>query len=222
MADGWVKLHRKLLDNPIVCKDSDHLAVWMYLLLNATHAEYDTTFEGKKITLQAGQLKTGRQKIGAVMRITESKVQRILKLFENEQQIEQRTDMQSRIITILNWNEYQKNEQRNEQGLNNDRTTSEQRVNTNKNVKKEKNVNKNTYSECVLLTDNEYQKLIAQFGEQGTKIRIQNLNDYILSVGKKYVSHYHTILNWERKNNPQQQPPKMTGQERLNRMFNKE
>ena len=31
--EGWIKLHRKMLDNPIVCKDSDYLAVWIYLLL---------------------------------------------------------------------------------------------------------------------------------------------------------------------------------------------
>lgn len=50
--EGWVKLHRKLLDNPIVCKDSDHLAVWIYLMLNATHKEYDVLFNNKRITLK--------------------------------------------------------------------------------------------------------------------------------------------------------------------------
>ena len=58
--DGWVKIHRKILDNPIVCKDSDYLAVWVYLLLNATHQEYDTLFKGKRMTLQKGQLITGK------------------------------------------------------------------------------------------------------------------------------------------------------------------
>lgn len=50
--DGWIKLHRKLLDNPVVTKDSDHLAVWIYLLLNATHREVDVLFGGKRITLK--------------------------------------------------------------------------------------------------------------------------------------------------------------------------
>ena len=43
--EGWIKLHRKTLDNPIITKDSDYLAVWIYLLLNATHKEYDVLFK---------------------------------------------------------------------------------------------------------------------------------------------------------------------------------
>ena len=63
MSDGWVKIHRKMLDNPVVFKDPDHLAVWMYLLLKATHQDYQTMFGGKKITLKPGQLITGRKVI---------------------------------------------------------------------------------------------------------------------------------------------------------------
>ena len=39
MEQGWIKLHRELLDNPVVTKDNDYLAVWIYLLLEATHSE---------------------------------------------------------------------------------------------------------------------------------------------------------------------------------------
>ena len=61
---------------------------------------------------------------------------RRLKEFENEHQIEQRTNHQCRLITIVSWDKYQVVEQRTEQRVNNDRTTSEQRVNTNKESKK--------------------------------------------------------------------------------------
>lgn len=123
--EGWIKLHRKLLDNPIVCKDSDHLAVWIYLLLNATHVNYDVLFEGKRITLQPGQLITGRKSIAEKLNIGESKVQRILKTFESEQQIEQQTTSRNRLISIVRWDEYQRSEQQNEQRANNKWTTSE-------------------------------------------------------------------------------------------------
>jgi len=62
---------------------------------------------------------------------------------------------------------------------------------------------KQLYKECVYLKEDEYKKMIEQFGESGTNQRIQNLNDYIMSKGIKYKSHYHTILMWERKNNGQ-------------------
>ncbi|MFD1990065.1 hypothetical protein ACFSGI_08845 [Paenibacillus nicotianae] len=137
--EGWIKLHRKMMDNPVVCKDSDHIAVWMYLLLNATHKEYPVLFAGEKIILQPGQLITGRQTISVKLKISESKAQRILKTFESEQQIEQQKSNKNRLISILSWHDYQESEQQNEQQLNNKRTTTEQQVNTNKNVKNIKN-----------------------------------------------------------------------------------
>mgnify|MGYP003299671271 CR=1 FL=1 len=139
---GWVKLHRKMLDNPIIMKDADHLAVWMYLLLNATHAEYPALFRGKKITLQPGQLITGRKSIAGTLCVNESKVTRILSAFEIEQQIEQQASNKNRLITVVNWDKYQLCEQPIEQQMNNKRTSTEQQVNTNKknkNVKNEKN-----------------------------------------------------------------------------------
>ena len=48
--EGWIKIHRKILDNPIICKDSDYLSVWIYLLLNATHKEIPAVFKKEKIT----------------------------------------------------------------------------------------------------------------------------------------------------------------------------
>ncbi|MCY9543806.1 hypothetical protein M5X02_24510, partial [Paenibacillus alvei] len=137
--EGWIKLHRKTLENPVVCKDSDYIAVWMYLLLNATHKEYQTMFSGERITLQPGQLITGRKTIAEKFNIHESKVQRILKSFEIEQQIEQQNSNKNRLISILSWSEYQGSEQQIEQQVNNNRTTTEQQVNTNKNVKNKEN-----------------------------------------------------------------------------------
>lgn len=126
-----------MLDNPICVKDADHLAVWVYLLLNATHTEIDKIFRNKRVTLTPGQLLTGRKSISSKLDIHESKVQRILTVLENEQQIEQQTSSQNRLVTILNWSKYQQDEQQSEQQVNNGRTTSEQQVNTNKNERKE-------------------------------------------------------------------------------------
>jgi DNA-binding MarR family transcriptional regulator len=99
-------------------------------------------FKGKKIILQPGQLITGRLAIAKQFKISESKVQRVLKTLENEQQIEQQTSNENRLITILNWSEYQNSEQQIELPVNNECTTSEQPVNTYKNVKNVRSINK--------------------------------------------------------------------------------
>ncbi len=153
MENGWIKLHRKTLKNPIVCKDAAHLAIWTYLLLMATHEEHATLFEGKKITLQPGQLVTGRKKIALEMDLSEAKVQRVLKDFEIEQQIEQQTKSHGRLITITNWNQYQLCEQQTERRVNNKRTTTEQQVNTKQEIKEVKNVKNKT--PIVPFSDNE-------------------------------------------------------------------
>lgn len=143
MAGGYIKLYRQLLENPVVCKDADHYAIWGYLLLSAAHDNYDIVFGKERITLKPGQLITSRKSISDRFHINESKCERVLILFKNEQMIEQQTSSKNRLITILKWSDYQSNEQVIEQQVNNKRTTSEQQVNTNKNVKNIKNVKKN-------------------------------------------------------------------------------
>lgn len=140
---GFIKLHRQLLDNPIVCKDADHLAVWVWLLLKAAWVESDVTFGKQRITLQPGQLPPiSRNTIASELRIDNSKVQRILKSFENEHQIEQRTNHQCRLISICSWDKYQLGEQPNAQRVNNECTTSEQPSEHNiRNIKNIKNNN---------------------------------------------------------------------------------
>lgn len=135
--DGWIKVHRKMLDNPVVFKDPDHLAVWMYLLLTATHKNYPTLFGGKPITLVPGQLITGRKKLSSETKVEEHKVDRILKLFKTAQLIEQRAERYGSVISIVNWNKYQDSEQQTEQRVSNERATSEQRVST---IQEHKNI----------------------------------------------------------------------------------
>ena len=160
MDIGYLKLFRQTKNNPVVMKDADHLAVWIWLLMEAVFRPTDVVFKGKRITLQPGQMTTGRKVIAEQLRISESKVQRILTCFENEHQIEQRTDHQCRLITIVSWEKYQVSEQPNEQRVNNDRTTSEQRVNTKEEYKNIRNkeiiINNNGFRD---LSDDEWLRL---------------------------------------------------------------
>ena len=130
MEGGWVKLYRSTLNNPIVMKDADHLALWIYLLLEATHKEHVTLFGGKKITLQPGQLITGRKKISEQLGINEYKIYRTLNEFESEQQIAQQRTRYGSLISILKWNEYQETAQPFEQQMHNECTTNAQQLHT--------------------------------------------------------------------------------------------
>jgi len=74
------------------------------------------------------------------------------------------------------------------------------RIDKNREDKKEK------YSEYVFLTKDEYIKLIEKYSKVTVDNKIEDLNNYIGSKGKKYKSHYHTILSWLRKETPKDEP----------------
>ncbi len=62
-----------------------------------------------------------------------------------------------------------------------------------------KRIKKHTYLEFVKLTNEEYEKLKERLGQHSTDDYIERLNNYIGSKGKRYKSHYHTILAWNRR-----------------------
>ena len=130
--NGWIKLYRKIMENPIVTKDADYLAIWVYLLLNATHDSYPALFKGERVILEPGQLITGRKAIASRLSINESKVTRVLDAFKNEHQIEQQTSNKNRLISIVNWDFYQGSEPQTEQQLDNNRTATEQQADNNR------------------------------------------------------------------------------------------
>lgn len=72
-------------------------------------------------------------------------------------------------------------------------------------------------AEFVTLTKEEQLKLLEKFGTQGADDRIENLNLYKGSTGRKYASDYLTILAWERKNPAPK--PKTLDKERKERMI---
>lgn len=52
------------------------------------------------------------------------------------------------------------------------------------------------YGEFVSMTRDEYAKLCEKYGEEAAKGMIEILDNYIGSKGKRYKSHYRTILSW--------------------------
>jgi len=138
--NSWIKLSRKMRNSPMYT-DSQAVHLWVHLLLSANHCDNKFLHGETMVSLKAGQLLTGRKALSKKTGINESKIQRLLKLFEIEQQIEQQTYSKYRIISITNYSQYQNSEQLNEQQLNSRRTATEQQLNTNNNSNNSKNEN---------------------------------------------------------------------------------
>ena len=145
----------------------------------------------------------------------------ILKKFENMRMIQTHENGK---IEVLNWAKRQEHpmtvtervrkyrvktrlEFKNETDVtkcNESETTEENRIEENrieKNREKDTRNTKEIYGEFenVKLRKEEIEKLIEKMGERNTRVMVEKLSAYIASKGKKYVSHYATILNWARR-----------------------
>ena len=99
--EGWFKCERKWLENGVITKDSDYLSLYIHLWAEAAFEKRQTVIGDEPVILYPGQLITGRRVLAEKVGITESKVTRILNLFEKAGLIEQRTTPFGRLITLL-------------------------------------------------------------------------------------------------------------------------
>lgn len=146
MSEGWISIHRKI-KNSNWYKDSQYVHLWLHLLLSACYKDTDVKVGNNIIHLKRGQLLTSRKSLESDVHIQESKIYRILKCFENEQQIEQQKNRKYTIISIINYDMYQQNEQQFDCLLNKKRTTAEQSTNTYNNNNKYYSILLNKYKE---------------------------------------------------------------------------
>mgnify|MGYP001564366345 FL=1 len=134
MENGWVKIHRKILENPIFQR-SAYLHLWITLLLRANHKDTQMVWNGDIIVIKEGQLVTGRKALSEETGIAQTTIEEILKFLETRHQIRQQKTTKYRLITILKWDEYQKSDIESD----NKATTKRQQSDTNKNDKNDKN-----------------------------------------------------------------------------------
>ena len=138
---GWVKLYRSLTKKGFY-KKSDYVHLWIHILLKANHEPNEWIYKNQTMKVKRGQFITSRKSLCRETGIERNKLERILKHLESEQQIEQQNLFSSRLITIINYEQYQKYEQESEQPVSSERAASEQPVSTNKNDKNVKNEKK--------------------------------------------------------------------------------
>lgn len=67
---------------------------------------------------------------------------------------------------------------------------------------------KNTYGEFnnVKMTTAEFEKLVQAVGAERANALIEELSSYLASSGKRYKSHYATLLNWGRRKDKEGEP----------------
>ena len=204
-SGGWIKLFRKITEWEWY-RDGNTFRVFVHLLVTANH-------EPKKwrgVMVSRGQVVTGRNALSKSLTLSDRQVRTALDHLKSTNEISIKTTNKFSLITIVNYEEYQRkddeNDQQNDQQLDTQATSkqpaNDQQTTTNKNTRtkecKKDKEDKKVYGELahVQLTDDEYQKLIRDFGQAVTQEYINQLDYYIGSKGKRYKSHYATIRQW--------------------------
>lgn len=186
-VDGWIKVHRKMLEWEWYDK-SEMVHLFIDLLLNANTKE--AVWRGKTIPI-GGQI-TSLDSLSKRTKLSIQTIRTCLARFENNKQITQEATNKYRLITICKYDIYQERQARKQQA-------SQQATNN----KQEYSItisneidNTLTLAEFVSMTSKEYEKLKAEFGYQDATRMIEILNNYKGASGKKYKNDYRAILSW--------------------------
>ena len=136
--EGWIKLYRKLIENPIFLKP-ELLQLFIYCLLKANHEAQRIIFNGQEIEIKLGQFITGRNAMAKDLKQNPITTYKRLKILENLQILNIKSNNKFSVVTVVNYGLYQSEEIKRNTKRNNKGTTREQQGNTNKNDKNDKN-----------------------------------------------------------------------------------
>ena len=104
--DGWIKLHRKLIENPIFQKE-ELLQLFIYCLLKANHEPNKIIFNGKEMVVEKGQFITGREVLAKDLNKKPITTYKRLKILENLQILNIKSNNKFSLVTVVNYGLYQ-------------------------------------------------------------------------------------------------------------------
>lgn len=103
---GWIKLHRSLCSSAVGAHP-EYLAVWIHLLLMASHKPTERLVGRQVVKLEPGQLVFGRHAFSQKTGVSEAVIRGALKALEALQQITIKSTTKYSVISILKWDLYQ-------------------------------------------------------------------------------------------------------------------
>lgn len=139
--EGWIKLHRKMVDWEWA-SSPNHLALFVHLLLRSNFK--DSFWRGRKV--MRGQLLSGRKQLSLWTGLSEQQIRTCLDGFAATKEVTIETTSNFSIITIINFELYQDINHPNNQQITNKQPTDNQQITTSKNannIKNEKNERNN-------------------------------------------------------------------------------
>lgn len=106
---GWISLHRKIQESDIWVDEEpfDKRSAWIDLLLLANHKDNSMIFEGHKLVVERGQIVTSVRKLSLRWNRSVKWTLKVLRLFEELEMIQKKSDNKKTLLTIVNYGIYQ-------------------------------------------------------------------------------------------------------------------
>jgi len=144
VADGWICLHRSLLEWEWY-DDKNACRLFIHLLLKANHKPK----KWRGITIESGSLIAGRHVLSAETGLSEQQIRTSLNKLKSTNGITIKSTNKYSMISICCWSKYQDNNQQVNQQVTNKQPTNNQQVTTNNNVTiKQLNKQTNNKTSC--------------------------------------------------------------------------
>ena len=188
MNNGFIVLYRSLLDWEWY-GDANTFRLFVHCLLRANHKE--KKWQG--ITIDRGSFVTSYQHLALDLGLTVQNVRTSLNKLKSTGELTHKPHSKYGIITINNYDKYQDtNSQPNTQ------LTVKQQSSNNKQQRNKETMKQDIkeYGTHIRMTETEYGKLLERFGQVLTDKYVEKVDLYMGSTGKKYKSHYMTIISW--------------------------
>jgi hypothetical protein len=155
MAEGWIKLHRQLMDNAMYFSEPfTRCQAWIDLLLLANNKDSFFFKRGIRVDVKRGQVGYDIESLGKRWKWSRGKVERFISMLENDSQVVRQKNNITTLISICKYNIYQSSDKANDNP--NSKADGQQTIkqtDTNKkedNYKNEKNDKKEDINYTVL------------------------------------------------------------------------
>jgi len=190
MSNGWIKIHRQILDWEWY-DEPNVMRLFLHLLLKANHK--DKSYRGTLI--KKGMLLTGRDLLAKETGLSIQQIRTAINKLKSTNEITIKTNKQGSVIEVVKYAEYQilTNVVTNKQ------PDSNQQLTTNKNVKKEKKLVYRSFKH-LSITVEDVRKLDKEYSKKQIDYILDAIENY--AKNKSYTSLYLTAKKWLAKEYP--------------------
>lgn len=100
MVEGFIIFPRWMYSDGVLNGDRDYWSVWSYLMFNVNYFDTQVIIKNEVLTVHKDQIFTTRRKISEAIGVSETKVDKALKLFEKVGYIKMKSDRRGRLISL--------------------------------------------------------------------------------------------------------------------------